>query len=472
MTLYDIVVIGGGVGGLNIASASSSLGLKVALIEKEKLGGDCLWYGCVPSKTLIKSAKVMHNINTSKKYGITAKGKFNIKDVIKHVQDTINIIKVHDDPERFRKMGINVIFGSPKFISKKELKINDQIIKSKKFVISTGSSPFIPNIKGLKQAGYLDNTKVFQINKLPKSLAVLGAGPIGLELAQAFSRLGSKVSIIVRSDKILSKEDPEISKELKTCLEDENIKFYFNTKFLNVEKTTKGKKINLIYNGKKETCLVNEILVATGRTPNTSNLNLEKANIKYDNKGIVVDSRLRTTNKNVYACGDVIGHFIFTHIAEYQAGIIVSNIVFKIPKKTNYRVIPWATFTDPEIARVGLTEQQVKNKNLKHKILKYKFSSVDRAITDSDTKGFVKLIIDHKSKILGCHIIGPSAGELIHEFVLAMNSNLSIFKISQSIHIYPTLSQVARRTVNTYYGKKLFSNKTKKIVKILSKIIR
>lgn len=470
MKHYDIAIIGGGVGGLNITSAAAQLGYKVALIEKEKLGGDCLWHGCVPSKTFIKSAKVMHYIKQAQKYGIKAQGEFSLKDIMQHVQDTIKVIEVHDDPERFRKMGADVFFGEPSFVSPNEIKLADKKITAKKFVIATGSSPAAPDVQGLKEAGYIDNTKVFHMQELPKKLVVLGGGPIGLELAQSFLRLGSEVHVIVRSNRILKKEDPEIARTAAEYLAEEGINFHFKTQTLRVEKNNDQKVVTIKTEGEDEEVIrCDEILVATGRTPNVEGLHLDQAGIKTNENGIIVNDKLQTSQKHIYACGDVIGHHQFTHVAEYHAGIIVSNILFKFPKKLDYRVVPWVTFTDPEVARVGITKEEAVDKKIKHKVLKYEFKNNDRAITDAQTKGFVKLIVSPNEKILGAHLIGPSAGELLHEFALAMKADIKISHISQMIHVYPTLSQVAKRTVNVHYGDMLFSDRTKKVVNFLKK---
>lgn len=469
MSQRDLVVIGGGAGGLTVASVAAQLGLKVTLIEKEKnLGGDCLHYGCVPSKTLIGSAKLAALMQRADEFGLGAKNiKVELAKVNKHVQSVIEHIQQHDDPERFRGYGCEVVFGAAKFIDAHSVQVNNEIIKSKRFVIATGSKAFIPAINGLAEVDYLTNIDLFSLQERPEHLVVLGAGAIGLEMGQAFSRLGSKVTILQRADTILPGEDKELTDILHTRLVAEGITIYTSTEAKNIYKDN-GKTIIECNNDLK--LHADKILVATGRQANIEGLGLDSAGVAYTNKGITVDKRMRTSAKHIFACGDVCGPYLFTHMAEYQAGIVISNAVFRFPKKADYRVVPWTTFTEPELAHVGLTEQQALEQGIQPTILRYAFKDNDRALTDMETEGMTKYIT-HKGKIIGASILGAHAGELVHEIVLAMQSGAKISDISAAIHVYPTLSQIHRRTVNTAYAPKLFSSKTRWLVKWMNKLL-
>ncbi|MEB3343467.1 mercuric reductase [Okeania sp.] len=444
---YDIVIIGGGSAGLVVASAAAQLKAKVALVEKDKLGGDCLWYGCVPSKSLIHASRVAYQVKNAAKFGIyTQLPEIEFAKATGHVQQVITNIQPHDSPERFRGLGVEVIFGEGKFLDGKTFEVNGQKLTARAFVISTGSRPAIPPIEGLNSAGFLTNEKVFNLQEKPDSLAIIGAGPIGCELGQAFSRLGSEVTIISSRSHILPKEEPEAALVIQEQFESEGI---------NIFKEVRAEKVEIV-NGKKQltaggkNILVDEILVASGRMPNIESLNLEAAGVEAGKPGIIVNEKLQTTNSKIYACGDVIGGYQFTHVAGHEAVIVLKNALtnaalFPIPitfKKANYRVIPWATFTDPELARVGLTEEQAKERYGDDVyILKQPFSGVDRAQAEAATKGFAKIITRGNGEILGAHLVGISAGELIHEIVLAMSHNLPVSALT-GIHIYPTLSEV------------------------------
>ncbi len=469
MSKRDLVIIGGGAGGLIVASVAAQLGLKVTLIEKEeKLGGDCLHYGCVPSKTLIKSAKVASLMRRATEFGLDAVySKVDLAKVNDHVQSVIEHIQHHDDPERFRGYGCEVLFGHAEFIDAYSVKVNDQIIKGKRFVLATGSRSFIPPVRGLEETGYLTNIDLFSLRELPERLVVLGGGAIGLEMGQAFARLGSKVTILQRAKKILPQEDPELSDALHKALVAEGITIHTSTEAKRIYKNNNATIIECDSSLKIET---DQILVATGRQANTNGLGLDVAGVDYSKRGIKVDRRMRTSQKHIYACGDVCGPYLFTHMAEYQAGIVISNAIFRFPKKTHYKVIPWVTYTDPELARVGLTEQQAREQGIEPTVLRFEFKDNDRAITEVETQGFYKLVT-HKGKILGASILGPHAGELIHEIVLAMQAGAKIGAISAAIHAYPTLAQIHRRTVNSGYAPKLFSAGSRRLVKWINIIL-
>ncbi len=457
--IYDLIVIGGGSAGLVVAGGAGILGAKVALIEKNKLGGDCLYTGCVPSKTLIRSARLASDMKHAEKYGFETP-KMNFKDnnfasITNRVQNVISTIEEHDRPEVFEEMGAEVIFGSPKFISKNEIEVSlkdsnkKRIMKAKRFCISTGSSPFVPPIEGIEETGYITNEEIFHLKDLPGTLIVLGGGAIGAEMSQAFARFGSKVTIIEMSEHILSKEDAEVSEFIGDVFEKEGIILKTNAKAVKVHKTDKGKKVITIEkkNGEKEEIEADEILVAVGRTPNTKGLELETAGVELEKGKIKVDDYLRTTNKNIYAAGDVNGAFQFTHMADYEAQVVLQNcfLFFPFTKKADYSIVPWTTFTEPEVARVGLIEKDAIEKFGRDnvKIYKVHFSENDRAQAEGDAHGFAKLVLKGE-KILGVTIVGIHAGELLSEFTVAMKHDLSIADLNKAIHVYPTLAKITQ----------------------------
>lgn len=454
---YDLIVIGGGSAGLVAAGGAGILGAKVALIEKNKLGGDCLYTGCVPSKTFIRSARLAYDMRTANKYGFEAViPQFKNNDfasIMQRVRSVIEIIEEHEAPEFFEEMGTEIIFGSPCFISKNEIEVSLKnsgkkiTMKAKRFCISTGSSPFVPPIEGMEKTGYITNEEVFHIKRQPKRLVVLGGGAIGVELGQSFQRLGSKVTLVEMFGRILVSEDAEVSEFMKRVLAKEGVDILTNTKVVRLDKSDIGEKIVTIeYDGKSSEIVCDEVLVAAGRKPNTKGLNLENASVKLERGKIKVDDYLRTTNKNIYVAGDVNGKFQFTHMADYEARIVLKNCFLFYPfnTKANYNIVPWTTFTEPEVARVGMVEKEARQQfGDSIKVYKTQFSKNDRALAEGRSEGFAKLVLKGK-KILGVTIVGVHAGELLHEFVVAMSQNLSIAQLNEAIHVYPTLSKVTQ----------------------------
>ena len=440
---YDLVVIGGGSAGLVAASAGAQINARVALVEKDLLGGDCLHYGCVPSKSMIHAAQIAYNVKTAARFGIyTSEPKINLQEALGHVHAVIDTIQKHDSTERFEKLGVDVIYGKGQFVDEKTFEVNGRRLRARAFLVATGSRPSDLPVEGLKEAGYLTNEQVFDIKDRPETLAVIGAGPIGCELGQSFSRLGSKVTLLASRDVIMPKEDPEAAAVVQSQMEAEGVRILTNTRAQSV-RVIDGKKH--VFTG-TETIAVDEILVAAGRSPNVEALNLEAAGVDYGQKGIKVNDLLRTSNKRIYAAGDVIGGYQFTHVAGYEAGVAMQNALVFPTKRADYRVIPWATFTEPELARVGLTENQARDRYGDDiYILKQNFDGVDRALAESAGYGFAKFITKGNGEILGAHIVGPHAGELIHEVVLAMANNLKVSAL-QCIHVYPTLSEISPKT--------------------------
>lgn len=462
MKKFDLLIIGGGVGGLVSASGAAQLGARVALVERESLGGDCLKTGCVPTKRLIYSAKVASLMKRAGEFGLEGEPlRVNFRKVMQGMRDIQAEIGKNDDPERFRKMGVEVMFGNGSFTGPNEFEIKGEKIRGRRFIIATGSRPVMPPVPGLKESGALTNETALELESLPRTIAILGAGPIGIEFAQVFSRLGSKVIVIEKMGQILPREDKELSDALSEILVAEGIKIDVCTEIKEVRREGEKKNISARCSTGDKTYEADEVMSAMGRAPNVEGLNLEAAEVEYDRrKGIKVDAALRTSQKHIYACGDVVGHYAFTHVAEYHAGIALSNALFPfVKRKVDYRVVPWTTFSDPELSRIGLTEEEAKERygsNNVH-VYRFHFKDVDRAVIEGEGHGLIKLVCGKKSRLLGAHILGPYSGELIHEYALAMKENLPITRISRSIHVYPTVSQAVKRAADQYYKERLFA---------------
>jgi dihydrolipoamide dehydrogenase len=472
---YDLIVLGGGAAGLVAATGSASLGAKTALIEKNRLGGDCTWYGCIPSKALLKSSGVYALTKRFKDFGISpaSDNKYDASGVLDHVRDVIQKISAHHPAEVFEKRGIKVLFGTPKFIDNKTVEVKGKRISAKRFIICTGSHPLIPPIEGLQSIDYLTNETIFDLKVLPKSLAILGGGPIGIEMAQAFTRLGVEVFVLEMMDRILFREDKETAGVLADSLIKEGVKLHTGQKAVKFAKEEDLVVITLEDKNKKSSVTkAQRVLVAIGRAPNVEGLDLEKAGVKYSKKGIEADSTLKTSAKNIYVAGDVVGPYQFSHMAEYQAIIAVGNAIFPFKRKINYCCVPWCTFTEPELAHLGLTEEEARGKCKDIRVFRSKYSDDDRAVTDLEENGFAKVICDKKGNILGAHIVGTNAGELIHEYTIAKTNKLNIGKLSSSIHIYPTLAQVVKRTADQYFTSMLESRWFKLFSKFFLSLLR
>lgn len=442
---YDLVIIGGGSAGLVVASAAAQIKAKVALVERERLGGECLYYGCVPSKSLIHAARAAYDVQHADRFGVYAQPpRIEFAEAIGHVQKVIRTIEVHDSPERFESLGVEVIFGEGQFCDRNTFEVNGRKLKARAFVVATGSHPFLPAVDGLQEVDYITNKTVFTRTEQPESLVVIGAGPIGCELGQSFQRLGTQVTIISSHANIMSKEEPEVAAVVEQQLEAEGIRIIRNAKAERVE-VIDGKKH--VWAG-KEKVIADDILLAAGQVPSVSSLNLQAAEVEVGKQGIKVNEKLQSvTNPRIYACGDVIGGYQFTHVASYEAAIVLKNALFFPLTKAKYEVIPWATFTDPELARVGMTEKQARDRYGDDiYVLKQNFADVDRAQAEGQTAGFAKFITKGNGEILGAHMVGPSAGELIHEVVLAMTQGLKVSALTGMIHIYPTLAEINSKT--------------------------
>ena len=467
-TLYDMTIIGGGSGGLTAARLATSLGANILLIDKDRLGGDCLNYGCVPSKSLIHVAKVVHQVQNAAKLGLThANLAIDMAKISNYIQEVIGRVA---EGEKIYTEGITVKFGKVSFNSATELTLNGEPVTTRNTLIATGSRPLVPIVEGLEETGYLTNEDVFNLMHLPSSLVIVGGGPIGVELGQAFRRLGTDVTIIEGLDRILPREDPEVSDTLTEVLRSEGINIVTNALLINAKRDGNKKVVTAKQGESLLAFEADEILLTLGRRPNVEGLNLEAARIMYNNKGIQVNEHLQTSTPNILAIGDVIGGYLFTHIAAYQAGVAVRNALVPIrKKKVDYRVVPWCIFTDPEIARVGLTPDEAEKQHKQTRLVKFPFADIDRAQAESETTGFIKLVlVGKKEEIVGAHMVGAHAGELLGEMALAMQHHLTINDILNTIHAYPTMSTGIQQTAFESY---LLGNSAKSNRKIVRTIL-
>lgn len=466
---YDIGILGGGAAGLTIAAGAAQLGAKTLLVEKDnKLGGDCLHYGCVPSKTLIKSAKVYHSLKNTSCYGLPSVEipPVDFSSICKRINEVINTIQKHDSVERFCSLGAKVIFGSPSFLDNNTIEVGEEKISAKNWVIATGSSPDIPPIKGVEHTPYITNMDIFSMPDLPESMVILGAGPIAIEMAQAFCRLGCRVHVIQRSGQILSKEDKDMADDVMNILASEGVAFYLDSSPFEVNKAGDIIEVSIKRkDGREDKIKAEKLLIAMGRKPSLEGLELEKAGVKYDKKGISVDNRLRTASKNIYAAGDVTGANQFTHAAGYEGGIVISNAIFHLPRKTDYTLLPWCTYTDPELASIGMNEKRAKEAGIDYKVWIEEFKNNDRGLAEGSSSGKIKMILNEKEKPIGVQILGMNSGELLNEWVAVMNGGVKLTTLASAIHPYPTLGEINKRVAGAYLTPRIFSKKVQKGLK-------
>ena len=466
----DLCIIGAGSGGLSVAAGAAQMGASVVLLEADKMGGDCLNYGCVPSKALIASAHRAESMRTAKEVGIeNHTPTINFESVSSHLNGVIKTIEPHDSAERFESLGVHVIKEKGTFIDPQTVQAGDHQIKARTFIIATGSQANIPAIEGLENTPYLTNATIFSINELPKHLIILGGGPIGCEMGQAFRRLGSEVTLLQRSH-ILHKEDPELVAPIIEQLKKEGVTLLENTQIQKAEHTNGETRITFIQDGVTKTVTGSHLLVSAGQKPHMKPLNLEAGNILHTSRGITVNARLRTSNKHVYAIGDVIGGPQFTHAAGYHAGIVLRNALFKLPAKVSYTALPRVTYTDPELAQVGLTEPEAEAQNIKFETFTSSFERNDRALCEGRPEGFIKILVTPKGKILGASIVGNHAGELISPWTLAIQEGLGVKALAQCIVSYPTLSEINKRAASEYFIPKLASASLKRVVSVLKRL--
>ncbi len=455
---YHLLVIGAGSGGLVSAAGAAGLGLKVALIEKNKMGGDCLNTGCVPSKSIIRTAKVAHDARTASRFGLNDMSPIvDLGQILASVRDTQAVIEPHDSVERFESLGVDVYQGTYQFINQHQVSDGETVLQAKRFVIATGAAPFIPPIKGLSEIPYLSSDTVWNLTALPKRLVVLGGGPIGSELAQVFARLGSQVTLVERSSQLLSREDPEVSGLMAEQFNAEGIDLMTGWSAEEVSGAVANYQVRVSNEaGESKEIPFDQILVAVGRAPHVNHLGLDKIGVAYTRRGISVDAYLRSSQKHIYACGDVAGPYQFTHTADFQARLILRNAFFPGKSKIDYRVVPWCTFTDPEVARVGLNETEANKQGIPYDVFRYELKDLDRAICEREREGFIKVLTKPKGdQLLGAMIVGAHAGDVVHELVLAMQAGIGLKQIAATIHIYPTLAEACKRIADTYQRSRL-----------------
>lgn len=471
MEKFDVIIIGGGPAGLVASKILVAFGKKTAIVERAKLGGDCTHSGCVPSKTLLKSAKAYHDAKNISKYGLSSNElQVDTSNVLSHVRSVVDEIYAHETPEVFEKAGVNIIEGEAFFSSSNEIKVNDTIYQASKFIIASGASAAVPNIEGLDKVNYLTNENIFLQEKIPQSMIVIGTGAIGVEMATAFNRLGTKVYLLSRSAGILKESDEELSDILLQELIAEGIEFINNVNFIKVEEKENIKSLTIKQNGNEKVIKAQEILVATGRAANV-HLDLEKANVSYDAKGVKVNEYLQTSNENIYAIGDVATQYKFTHIAEQEAIVAASNIGLPINKKMSYENIGWCVYSDPELAQIGITPAQALSKYGKEALTyRFDYKNSDRGYTDVDKVGVIKVSVLKSGKIVGASILGSRSGELIHQLQLAKTFDISFDKLSKMVYLYPTYSDVIKQPSKQFYINKLLNNKFLKAAKSLKAI--
>lgn len=446
---YNLIVIGGGTAGLVSAIGAAGLGAKVALIEKHFMGGDCLNVGCVPSKAIIRAARAVAAVREAAEFGVNVPtaATADFGKVMERMRRLRADISPHDSAKRFSELGVDVFFGTGKFTGPDSIEVGGQTLRFTKAVIATGARAGAPPIPGLKDVPYLTNENLFSLTELPKRLGVIGAGPIGCEMAQSFARFGSEVFLIEATHGILPREDPDASTIVRAVMERDGVKLLCCGKDLKLAKDPNGVRLQVESHGEGYDVLVDQLLVAVGRAPNVEGLGLETVHVEFDKKGVKVNDRLQTTNPRIYACGDICSPFQFTHAADFMARIVIQNALFKGRAKASSLIIPWATYTAPEIAHVGLYEKEAKEKGIAVDTFTQELSKVDRAILDGETEGFVRVHVRKGTdEIVGATVVAAHAGELIGELTLAMKGKLGLKTIGGTIHPYPTQAEAIRKT--------------------------
>ena len=465
----DICVIGGGPGGLSVATAAAAFGRKVVLVERHKMGGDCLNYGCIPSKALLAAGKRAHAMRTSAAFGISGiDPEIDPRAVHDHVHGVIAAIAPNDSVERFTGLGVRVILAAARFIDKSTVIAGEYRIKARRFVLATGSAPLVPPIPGLDSVPYFTNETIFDNQQRLHDLIVIGADPIGLELAQAHHRLGSRVTVL-EAAKALANEDPELSKIVLEQLAAEGINIHEGTTVERVESGLGRVRVHVSLNGEKHVVEGSHLLLAAGRRPATSDLGLEAARIRYDNRGIKVNAGLKTSNRRVFAIGDCAGAPQFTHVADYHAGLVIRRILFRRPARVDAGLLPRVTFTDPELAHVGLSEAEAAKSAGKINVLRWPYHENDRARAEHKTVGHIKVVTARSGRILGASIVGAEAGELIQMWALAISQKLNIKAMTEWISPFPTLGEINKSVAEGYYATAPSDPTVRKVIGFLAR---
>jgi len=468
---YDAIVIGGGAAGLTTSGICANFGAKTIMIEAEKLGGDCTWYGCVPSKTLLKAAKVAKHIRNAGDYGlIDSKPDVNFKKLMDYVRKVRqDVYEEADDPQIYRDMGIEVAEGWGSFVDDHTVKISakdgtEREITGHYIFVNTGASVFLPPVEGMEEVHCLTNESLFELDEAPGEMIIIGGGPIGSEMAQALNLLGCKVTVVDMLDRILANDDEELADMLHEKLKKQGVEYCLGAKINKAQKKDNRLEVVIEKDGKELTLVADAMMMATGRRANVDGLNLEAAGVDYDKKGIKVNDRCKTSRGHIYACGDVTGRYQFTHMSEHMAKVAATNAMLKFPMKIDKKHVPWVTYTEPELAHVGATEKQLKEEGTSYEVYKFPYNKIDRAITDSLTDGMIKIFAKKwNGKILGASVYGAAAGELICEYAVAMRNGVTLRNIADTIHPYPTYGLGARRAADQWYVKNQSEFMTKAI---------
>lgn len=464
---FDLVIVGAGSGGLTAAGFAAQLGAKVALVEKNRVGGDCTWTGCVPSKALLKAAKVAHEIRTASRFGVTANPPIvEMANVRAYVRRAIEQVYQFESPEELQRRGIELIQGAGHFIDAQTIQVGDQLVRGRAFLITTGARPRIPPIEGLRDVPFLTYEQIFDNDRLPRSMVVIGGGPIGMELAQAYQRLGAQVSVV--AGRLLPKDEPEARDVMRHVFEREGIRFAWGR-----AKSVRNEDGEMVVAANGEQVRGDLLLIASGRQPAVAGLDLEKAGVAYSDRGIPVDDRLRTNVNHIYAAGDVTGGYQFTHFAGWQAFQATRNALLPGSSSGLTDLVPWVTFTDPEVAHIGLTEEQARMKfGERVSIHRWEMAHSDRAICEDDQDGFVKLVTKKDGSLLGATVVNARAGETITEFIVAMKTGLKVSDLAGAIRAYPTYATPVQQLAAEVATEHLLAGVSGKIIRGISKIIR
>lgn len=466
---YDLAIVGGGAAGLTAAPFAVKLGARVAFIEKNRIGGDCTWTGCVPSKTLIKAAKVAYQMRTANRFGLEpVDTRVNLKSVMEHVRRVVAEIYSYTTPEVLQDQGIHVFLGEPHFVDAHTISIGDHTLSASYVLICTGAHPFIPPITGLESTSYLTYRNIWDLDALPGHLVVIGGGPIGCEIAQGFRRLGSRVTLLEGGDRLLPHDDEDASKVLAEIFRNEGIDLRLKS---SVDRTWQvGDEVHLTTAGEELVC--DALLVAVGRHPNVENLDIDKAGVKQSKQGIQVDEHLRTSQSHIYAAGDCLGGFQFSHYAGWQGFIAVRNALLPGSSKGVANQVPWTTFTDPEVAHVGLTEEQAREKMGDEVITDvWPMKRTDRALNESEDTGFLKLVYRKDRKLMGVTIVAAEAGEMVNEWVVAMKRGFKVDELARVIHVYPTYSMANMQASAAVLVKRLLGGLSGEVIKRFAHVV-
>jgi pyruvate/2-oxoglutarate dehydrogenase complex dihydrolipoamide dehydrogenase (E3) component len=463
----DICVIGAGSGGLSVAAGASLMGARVALVEKARMGGDCLNTGCVPSKALLAAAKAAALPRKVAKFGVDLTAQVDFARVHHHVHDVIAEIAPHDSVERFSGLGVTVIRGAARFTGRSEIEVAGQRIRARFFVIATGSTASVPPLPGIDTVPFLTNESIFEQAACPRHLIVIGGGPIGVEMAQAHRRLGAAVTVL-EAGRLLARDDAEAVEVVRLALRREGVALHEGVSVSRVERDGDGIAC-MLADGTR--IAGSHLLVAAGRRASLDGLNLEAAGVAYTAKGVTADARLRSTNRRIFAVGDAAGLMQFTHAANYHAGIAIRNMLFRLPAKASHDAIPWVTYADPELAGVGLGEAAARERHGRINILRFPYAENDRAIAERSTDGFIKVIVTPRGRILGATIVGLNAGELILPWALAISQKLGIGAMAGVVAPYPTLSELGKRAAGSFYLPRLTGETVKRVVRLLARLM-